>query len=85
MTITFATLIFLSAFEQEEILRWKRFPVCHLDDIIASKRAANRRNDRESIGRPEAFRIYFAAYVFVCLLREFQTVMAPVLEALTFI
>jgi len=45
---------------------WRRrievegFPVCHLDDIIASKRAANRRKDRESIGRLEAFRIYWS-------------------------
>ena len=44
---------------------WRRrievegFPVCHLDDIIASKRAANRRKDRESLGRLEAFRIYW--------------------------
>jgi hypothetical protein len=32
------------------------FPVCHLDGIIASKRAANRRKDRESLSRLEAFR-----------------------------
>ena len=37
---------------------WKRhlvvegFPVCHIDDIIASKAAANRRKDRESVRRP---------------------------------
>ncbi|HBY58992.1 MAG TPA: hypothetical protein DEH78_04175 [Solibacterales bacterium] len=35
------------------------FPVCHLDDIIASKRAANRQKDRESLGRLEAFREYW--------------------------
>jgi hypothetical protein len=35
------------------------FPVCHLDDIIASKRAANRQKDRESLRRLEAFREYW--------------------------
>ncbi len=35
------------------------FPVCHLDDIIASKRAANRKKDTESLGRLEAFREYW--------------------------
>ena len=34
------------------------FPVCSLDDIIGSKRAANRQKDRESLGRLEAFRDY---------------------------
>jgi hypothetical protein len=34
------------------------FPVCHIDDIIASKAAANRRKDRESLPRLEAFRSY---------------------------
>ncbi len=34
------------------------FPVCHLDDIIASKAAANRARDRESLPRLEAFREY---------------------------
>jgi hypothetical protein len=44
---------------------WKRhiesegFPVCHLDDIIASKRAANRAKDRESLPRLIAFRDYW--------------------------
>ncbi len=44
---------------------WKRrvevdgFPVCHLDDIIASKAAANRRKDRESIERLRSFRTYW--------------------------
>ncbi len=43
---------------------WKRrtdvdgFPVCHIDDIIASKRAANRVKDRESLPRLLAFREY---------------------------
>ncbi len=35
-----------------------RFPVASLDDIIASKRAANRQKDRESLPRLEAFRDY---------------------------
>ncbi len=35
-----------------------RFPVASLDDIIASKRAANRPKDRESLPRLEAFREY---------------------------
>ena len=43
---------------------WRRhvdvegFPVCHPDDIIASKAAANRQRDRESLPRLEAFREY---------------------------
>jgi hypothetical protein len=35
-----------------------RFPVASLDDIIASKRAANRPKDREGLPRLEAFRDY---------------------------
>jgi len=35
------------------------FPVCHPDDIIASKRSANRAKDRESLPRLEAFRDYW--------------------------
>jgi len=35
------------------------FPVCHLDDIIASKKAANRVKDRESLRRLRAFREYW--------------------------
>jgi len=44
---------------------WRRhvevegFPVCHLDDIIASKAAANRIRDRESLPRLRAFRDYW--------------------------
>ncbi|MEW6251054.1 MAG: hypothetical protein AB1716_10435 [Planctomycetota bacterium] len=44
---------------------WRRhvdvegFPVCHLDDIIASKAAANRRKDREALDRLRAFREYW--------------------------
>lgn len=44
---------------------WKRrvvvdgFPVCHPDDIIASKVAANRAKDRESLDRMRAFRDYW--------------------------
>lgn len=35
------------------------FPVCHPDDIIASKEAANRVKDRESLPRLKAFREYW--------------------------
>jgi hypothetical protein len=35
------------------------FPVCHPDDIIASKAAANRVKDRESLPRLKAFRDYW--------------------------
>jgi hypothetical protein len=35
------------------------FPVCHLDDIIASKQSANRAKDRESLPRLIAFRDYW--------------------------
>ncbi len=35
------------------------FPVCHIDDIIASKAAANRQKDRESLPRLRAFREYW--------------------------
>jgi len=44
---------------------WKRhvevegFPVCHPDDIIGSKEAANRQKDRESLPRLRAFREYW--------------------------
>jgi hypothetical protein len=44
---------------------WRRrlevdnFPVCSLDDIIASKKAANRVKDRESLPRLIAFRDYW--------------------------
>jgi hypothetical protein len=44
---------------------WRRhvdvegFPVCHLDDIIASKTAANRAKDLESLPRLRAFREYW--------------------------
>ena len=37
------------------------FPVCHPDDIIASKIAANRVKDRESLPRLQAFREYWIA------------------------
>ncbi len=46
---------------------WRRrvdvegFPVCHPDDIIASKAAANRVKDRESLPRLRAFRDYWMA------------------------
>jgi hypothetical protein len=35
------------------------FPVCHLDDIIASKAAANRVKDRETLPRLRSFRKYW--------------------------
>lgn len=35
------------------------FPVCHPDDIIASKEAAGREKDRESLPRLRAFREYW--------------------------
>ena len=44
---------------------WKRrveiegFPVCHIDDIIASKAATNRQKDRESLPRLRSFREYW--------------------------
>jgi hypothetical protein len=43
---------------------WKRhvepqgFPVAHIDDIVASKEAANRRKDRESLPRLLSFRAW---------------------------
>jgi hypothetical protein len=39
------------------------FPVCHIDDIIASKEAANRKKDRESLERLRAFREYWRRQV----------------------
>ncbi len=35
------------------------FPVCHLDDIIASKEESNRVKDRESLKRLQSFRTYW--------------------------
>jgi hypothetical protein len=46
---------------------WRRrvdvegFPVCHPDDIIASKQATNRQKDRESLPRLRSFREYWMA------------------------
>ncbi|MEW5984863.1 MAG: hypothetical protein AB1806_21120 [Acidobacteriota bacterium] len=37
------------------------FPVCHPDDIIASKAATNRVKDRESLPRLRAFRDFWAS------------------------
>jgi hypothetical protein len=34
------------------------FPVCHLDDIIASKEATGRQKDRDSLPRLKSFRDY---------------------------
>src|SRR5436190_14680708 len=47
---------------------WKRrvevdgFPVCHIDDIIASKAATNRQKDRESLPRLRSFREYWMSH-----------------------
>jgi hypothetical protein len=38
------------------------FPVCHLDDIIASKEATGRVKDRESLPRLKAFREYWLSH-----------------------
>ncbi len=44
---------------------WRRridvegFPVCHIDDIIASKAASNRQKDRDSLPRLRSFREYW--------------------------
>jgi hypothetical protein len=44
---------------------WRRrievegFPVCHIDDIIASKAATNRQKDRETLPRLRSFRQYW--------------------------
>jgi hypothetical protein len=44
---------------------WRRhvdvsgFPVCHIDDIIASKQATGRERDRESLPRLREFRKYW--------------------------
>jgi len=44
---------------------WRRhvevegFPVCHIDDIIASKEATGRQKDRESLPRLRSFREYW--------------------------
>lgn len=38
------------------------FPVCSIDDIIASKAATNRRKDQESLPRLESFRVYLRSH-----------------------
>ncbi|MBA7638754.1 hypothetical protein ES703_46410 [subsurface metagenome] len=38
------------------------FPVCHIDDIIASKAAAKRKRDLESLPRLKAFREYWITH-----------------------
>lgn len=35
------------------------FPVCHIDDVIASKAATNRQKDRETLPRLRSFREYW--------------------------
>jgi hypothetical protein len=37
------------------------FPVCHIDDIIASKEASGRAKDMESLSRLKSFREYWLA------------------------
>lgn len=44
-----------------------KFPVASLEDIIASKRAANRAKDRESLPRLEAFRDYLRSHNLTAL------------------
>jgi hypothetical protein len=39
------------------------FPVCHPDDIIASKEAAGRAKDRESLPRLKSFRDYWRTHL----------------------
>jgi hypothetical protein len=48
---------FADAWQRKEVV--EGFPVCSLDDIIASKRAAGRQKDLESLPRLEAFRTYW--------------------------
>jgi hypothetical protein len=38
------------------------FPVCHLDDIIASKEASGRAKDRESLPRLRSFRTHWLTH-----------------------
>jgi len=40
-------------------VRVEGFPVCHIDDVIASKEATHRRKDLESLPRLRAFREYW--------------------------
>jgi hypothetical protein len=51
---------FASAWERR--VEVEHFPVCHPDDIIASKVAANRAKDRESLPRLRAFREYWKSH-----------------------
>ena len=46
----------------ERRIEVEHFPVCHPDDIIASKAAANRAKDRESLPRLRAFREYWKSH-----------------------
>lgn len=46
----------------ERHIEVEHFPVCHPDDIIASKVAANRAKDRESLPRLRAFREYWMSH-----------------------
>jgi hypothetical protein len=62
-------LIFAPDGIEDFALAWSRrveiegFPVCHPDDIIASKQAANRAKDRETLPRLLAFRDYWRAHL----------------------
>jgi len=49
---------FADAWERHVVV--EGFPVCHLDDIIASKAATGRRKDLETLPRLRAFREYWA-------------------------
>jgi hypothetical protein len=44
--------------KRRSVLVEGRFPVAHIDDIIRSKRAANRAKDRESLPRLQAFALH---------------------------
>jgi hypothetical protein len=50
----------IESFEQawRKHLDIEGFPVCHIDDIIASKEATGRQKDRETLPRLKAFREY---------------------------
>ncbi len=47
--------------KRRSVLVEGRFPVAHIDDIIRSKRSANRAKDRESLPRLEAFAAHLRA------------------------
>ena len=61
-------LVFAPAGIESFATAWERhveiegFPVCHPDDIIASKAAANRARDRDVLPRLRAFRDYWLSH-----------------------